>query len=171
MKIIGTRGSSEPTKNDNQQCARDVRRPARDARSWGSRNMRKTIFAAVVMLCACSPTESVMSRVEIPQTALAVVVVQDGKGLYRYRVFRNDIPVTKARIFGGSGSRDPGTTGSERMRNTRRTLGWLAALVAPFGVITAHLFCLAGIRVRRIRRLPVMSNDTLVEARTADRRR
>jgi hypothetical protein len=59
------------------------------------------------MLCACSPTESEMSRVAIPETALSVVVVQDEKGLYRYRVFEDSIPVTEDRIFGGSSTRTP----------------------------------------------------------------
>jgi hypothetical protein len=64
-------------------------------------------LAAAVMLCACSPTESEMSRVAIPETALSIAVVQDEKGLYRYRVFENSMPVTEDRIFGGSNTRVP----------------------------------------------------------------
>jgi hypothetical protein len=69
--------------------------------------MTKIIFAAAVMLCACSPTESEVSRVAIPETALSVVVVQDEKRLYRYRFFEDSAPVTEDRIFGGSSTRTP----------------------------------------------------------------
>ena len=71
------------------------------------KSMRNGILTAVVMLCACSPAEREMSRVAIPETALSVVVVQDEKGLYRYRVFEKGAPVTTPRIFGGSGTKTP----------------------------------------------------------------
>jgi hypothetical protein len=67
--------------------------------------MRNAVFAAVVVLCACSPTAEEISRVAIPDTTLSVVVAQDEKGLYRYRVLENGVSVTTDRIFGGSGTR------------------------------------------------------------------
>jgi hypothetical protein len=69
--------------------------------------MRSAVLAAVMILCACSPTVEEMSRVAIPNTALSVVVAQDEKGLYRYRVLDNGISVTADRILGGSGTRAP----------------------------------------------------------------
>jgi|SRR5688572_4062416 hypothetical protein len=69
--------------------------------------MRSAVVAAVVVLCACSPTGEEISRVAIPDTALSVAVAQDEKGLYRYRVIENGASVTPDRIFGGSGVRAP----------------------------------------------------------------
>jgi hypothetical protein len=71
------------------------------------KRMRNGILAAIVMLCACSPLEREVSRVSIPETVLAVVVVRDEKGLYRYRVFESSSPVSKQRVFGGSATDAP----------------------------------------------------------------
>ena len=69
--------------------------------------MKNGILTALILLCACSLTGREVSRVAIPETVFSTVVVQDEKGLYRYKVFENGAPATSERIFGGSASNAP----------------------------------------------------------------
>jgi hypothetical protein len=65
--------------------------------------LRAILLVIALLLCACSLTKEV-ARVAIPQTSLMIVVVQDEKKMYRYRVFRNGVPVSAERVFSGYSS-------------------------------------------------------------------
>lgn len=61
--------------------------------------MRKTL-ALVALLAGCS-LEREVSRVSVPGTELTLVVVQDEKQMFRYRVLAGDQPVSAERLFSG----------------------------------------------------------------------
>src|SRR5882724_11504587 len=61
--------------------------------------MRKTL-TLIALLTACS-LEHEVSRVSVPGTDLTLVVVQDEKKMFRYRVVANDERVSEDRLFSG----------------------------------------------------------------------
>ena len=61
--------------------------------------MRATL-ALVALLAGCS-LEHEVSRVSVAGTHLALVVVQDEKRMFRYRVLAGDEPVSAERLFSG----------------------------------------------------------------------
>ena len=60
-------------------------------------NLRR-IFFATVILASCS-LEHEVSRVALPDTGLTVVVFEDEKSLYRYRIYPKE-KSSDGRIFG-----------------------------------------------------------------------
>jgi hypothetical protein len=64
----------------------------------------RTIFLVTALLVsACSPAKEV-ARVAIPGTPLEIVVVQDDKKMYHYRILQNGVPVSEERVFSGYSS-------------------------------------------------------------------
>jgi hypothetical protein len=59
----------------------------------------KSTFLVALLLAACS-LEHEVSRVTIPNTGLTVVVVEDEKSLYRYRIYGSGKTSSEGRIFG-----------------------------------------------------------------------
>ena len=65
--------------------------------------LRTFLLVIALLVSACSAVKEV-ARAAIPGTSLEIVVVQDDKKMYRYRVFRNGVPVSEERIFSGYSS-------------------------------------------------------------------
>jgi hypothetical protein len=65
--------------------------------------LRTSFLVTALLVSACSPAKEV-ARVAIPETPLEIVVVQDDKKMYRYRIFQNGVPVSEERVFSGYSS-------------------------------------------------------------------
>ena len=88
---------------------RILKKRSRSASDHSSHNpMKSKLIVLVALILASCTLEHKVSRVQLPGTALAVVVVEDEKSLYRYRIYPKGEPAD-GRIFGERRGRDRGS--------------------------------------------------------------